>query len=173
MALHKQKLIRDYMKGKESDKRYELEKSFRKGFEKVLVVGSYCYEPVVIEATHACDITPSSLELLRKNNWKGDFRVCDVRNLCYSYKEFDCVFCCEVLEHLNNIEDVKKAISELIRVSKTWFISVPYKKSIPHDTQHIFFDERSLFDLLPDDAYISVRKPFMYATNDKERLEKI
>lgn len=163
-------MIRDYCKGKESDRRYALEKAFRQGFGKVLVVGSYCYEPVVINSTHACDLAASSEESLRKNGWKGEFKVADVRNLPYNDKEFDCVFCCEVLEHLEDSKDIKKAISEISRVGKTWFISVPYQNKIPSPSHKTIFDRRLLSSLLPFTSKIIVKEPFMYASNDIKRL---
>lgn len=172
MALLQKKLIRDYMKGKDSDKRYKLEKSFSKPFKKVLVTGCYCYEPVFLNASHCCDITGSTFDLLKKNNYKGEFRVADVTGLPYADKEFDCVFCCEVLEHLENLHAIKTAISEIMRVGKVWFISVPFENLIPHDSQKTIFDENMLKDLLPENSYIFVRKPFLYATNHKYGVYK-
>jgi len=156
---------RNGMKGINTDWRYLFEKRFAKPYKKILCTGCYVYEPVEVGATHACDISENYGKRLIENGFKGEFKFGDVRNLPYEDQEFDCVLCCEVLEHLENMDDVKIAISEILRVGKNFLISVPYKHDIRHVDPHAYFDEQILKKLLPKNTYVFFKRPFLYASN--------
>jgi len=153
------------MKGINTDWRYLFEKRFAKQYKKILCVGCFTYEPIEVGATHACDVTDKYKQLLIDNGFKGEFKVANVKNLPYEDKEFDCVLCCEVLEHVGNIDDVKKGISEILRVGKNFLISVPYRKDIHHDDDCVFFNEEILKSLFPKNTNIFFKRPFLYASN--------
>ena len=148
-----------------SDARYAYEKKFAKVFNKILVAGCYCYEPIVLNSSHACDINPNYINDLNENGYKGKAIVADVKALPYKDKEFDCVFCTETLEHLKTIEEVKTAISEIIRVGKIWFISVPGFHSKNAKTHYHTFTIDSLSKLFPTANRIFRFKCFIFATN--------
>lgn len=156
---------RDGMKGINTDWRYLFEKRFAKPYKKILCVGCYVYEPIEVGATHACDLTDKHKQRLVDNGFRGEFKIGDVRALPYEDKEFDCILCCEVLEHLKTMEDVKKAISEILRVGKNFLISVPYRKDIKHVDAHLFFNEKILKSLFPENTNIFFKRPFLYASN--------
>jgi len=55
--------------------------------------------------------------------------VADIRNLPFKTNSFDTILACQILEHIP-FEDVKKALSELKRVSKkNVIISIPYTRA--------------------------------------------
>ncbi len=89
---------------------------------------------------------------------------CEVVDLPFDDRTFDCVSCLEVIEHLT-VNDYVKALSELTRVSKgIVIISVPYKERIGDNVdkcpqcQTIFnrdlhfrsFDDKQFSELLSD-----------------------
>ena len=156
---------REAMKGLNTNWRYLFERRFARPHKKILCAGGNIYEPVEVGATHACDIKEICREGLIKNGFKGEFKVADVKDLPYEDKEFDCVLCCEVLEHVGSLENVEKAISEILRVGKNFLISVPYKNDIRHNMPCVYFDEKILASLLPNGTYIFSKHPFLYASN--------
>jgi len=160
---------RDGMKGRNTDRRYTYEKRFVIPFEKVLCAGCYVYEPIEVGATHACDLHEGSGKRLAEYGWKGEFKIGDVRNLPYEDKEMDCVCCCEVLEHLENMDDVKKAISEILRVGKNFLISIPFENDVPAASHNNVFNEEILKTLFPEGTHIFVKRPFMFASNKENK----
>ena len=71
----------------------------------------------------AVDIDTDELAIAKRNAPFADLQIADAHSLPFSDGQFDLVFCCEVLEHL---QDPAKALSELARVSRTYAIlSVP------------------------------------------------
>ncbi len=70
----------------------------------------------------ACDIDPELVRLAKEKNPSVNCKVASIYELPYEDKSFDTVVCLEVLEHL---EDPRKALSELARVSKNVIISTP------------------------------------------------
>ncbi len=67
----------------------------------------------------ACDIDPELVRLAKEKNPGVNCEVASIYELPYEDKSFDTVVCLEVLEHL---EDPRKALSELARVSKKYVI---------------------------------------------------
>lgn len=70
--------------------------------------------------------------LLHKKCLKRQLFQCDVNNIPFQDRSFDCIFCSEVLEHLPEPE---KAISEFHRILKPdgiVIITVPYKEKITY-----------------------------------------
>lgn len=109
--------------------RYLTLKKFCEGAKKVLCLGSGGVEPIVIGATHAVDVDIIAGDLLRKQGWKGSFYVGSCDNLAAGWsmrgKFFDAAVCSEVIEHLPDIENVKKTFQELDRVAKKWIVTTP------------------------------------------------
>jgi len=161
-------MIRTSMRDPSSDKRYAIEKRLAKRFDKVLVAGCYTYEPIVLGASHACDINGLFIEDLKKNGYKGEAIIADICKLPYINDFFDCVFCTETLEHQQTLDEVKLAISEILRVGKYFFISVPAKKSKNATTHYQQFTIKSLSKLLPEGSRVWIFKPFIFATNIPE-----
>ncbi len=139
-------------------KRYLTLKNFCKGAEKVLCVGSGGVEPLVIGATHAVDVDKMSGNLLRGQGWKGSFYVGSCDDLASHWgslgfkkgapkrKMFDVAVCSEVIEHLPDLESVKKTFQELDRVAKKWIVTTPAIKI--NDPGHkFFFSEKELKNL--------------------------
>jgi len=52
----------------------------------------------------------------------GIVKYGSITHIPYGVEEFDLVFCCEVLEHLDE-KDVDRALSELVRVSRRWIFA--------------------------------------------------
>jgi len=92
---------------------------------KILDIGSGAYMPVHMGATHACDITGISGDILEKSGWKGSFRVASCDDLPYNEKEFDVAICTEVLEHLPDLETVERTFKEIERVAHSWVVTTP------------------------------------------------
>ncbi len=68
----------------------------------------------------ACDIDPELVRLTKEKNPSVDCQTASIYALPYADHSFDCVFCLEVLEHL---EEPEKALAELARVSKKYIIA--------------------------------------------------
>lgn len=105
--------------------RWNLVKKFVDGANTILSVGCGSTEPVIIGATHAIDIVPESLTCLKRQGWKGHFRIASVTDLPLPDKCFDVVVCSEVIEHLPEIKDIEDAFKELDRVGKKWIATTP------------------------------------------------
>jgi ubiquinone/menaquinone biosynthesis C-methylase UbiE len=70
----------------------------------------------------------TTLRLKELKLFKKTGIVADIRNLPFKNSSFDLVACFEVLEHVGDDISVKKAVDELIRVTKNFvFVSVPNK----------------------------------------------
>ena len=105
--------------------RFQLLAGFCACFRRILSVGCAGYEPILIKATHACDVVELSHKLLTSQGWGGDFTVCSCDDLPYPAKSFDVAICSEVIEHLDNYDMVQKTFDELDRVAHNWVITTP------------------------------------------------
>ena len=123
--------------------RYMTLKEFCKGAKKILSVGCAGVEPWAIGATHACDVSRVAYEFLKKNNWPGYFFVSSCDNIGADDKEFDAAVCSEVIEHLPDLETIKKTFSELDRVSKKWIVTTPCV-DVKEPTHKFLFTEEQL-----------------------------
>lgn len=133
--------------------RYAILLEFCKYADFVLSVGCGPKEPTIINATHAVDITPLSEMFLRRAAWPGEFKVGSCTSIPYPDKFFDVVVCSEVIEHLPNLEDVKKTFLEVSRVGKNWIITTPNSAIINPKDQNVhhqlFFTPESLEQIIP------------------------
>lgn len=116
--------------------RLEVLKRFCEGIAPTLSVGSGGFEPVYIGVTDACDVHPLSGELLKNQGWKGNFKVCSCDALDYPDLSFAVAVCSEVIEHLPDLETVKKTFLELDRVACKWLVTTPCKNV--HEPTHKF-----------------------------------
>lgn len=99
-------------------------------FQKVLEIG--CGEGVFLhhlkdhlrgKEVHGIDLDPNELETAKKNIPFATLMTANGDHLPFADKSFDLVFCCEVLEH---VEDPEKVFREMKRVSKKYcIVSVP------------------------------------------------
>lgn len=113
--------------------RIKIIKDFCKGAKKILSVGCGAHEPIDINATHAIDVVQNSEAYLRKQGWKGVFYLGSCDNLpnnwehyrVYKNKRFDVAVCSEVIEHLPDLEIVKKTFQEVNRVAERWIFTCP------------------------------------------------
>lgn len=130
--------------------RYQTMKDFCAGAKTILSVGCGTREPVLMGATHACDLVSSGLQSLKDAGYKGDFKECPCYDLPFEDKSFDVAVCSEVIEHLYSEEEVKKTIAELDRVAKRWIITTPCKGNPTwmHEPAHFFtFTDEKLKEL--------------------------
>jgi len=132
--------------------RYQILKKFCKDGENILSVGCGPREPILINANHACDITPLSKTFLEANGWEGCFTLAECTKLPYQSKFFDIVVCSEVIEHLPDLKDVIKTFKEVARCGKKWIIDTPNSDIISPKAQNkhhkLFFTKKSLKSLL-------------------------
>lgn len=99
-------------------------------FQKVLEIG--CGEGVFMyhlkdylqgKEVNGIDIDPQELETAKKNVSFAKLQAASGEQLPFPDKSFDLVFCCEVLEH---VEDPEKVLREMKRVAaKYCIVSVP------------------------------------------------
>ena len=122
------KVVLNNFKGRywlKQNPRWSVIKEFISGAKTILSVGCGSTEPIIIGATHACDIVPESLTCLQRQGYKGHFRIACVTNIPVPDKYFDVVVCSEVIEHLPEIKDIKDAFVEVDRVGKRWIFTTP------------------------------------------------
>lgn len=100
-------------------------RAFLEPYRATLEIGCGGYTAQVLGVTHACDVSPLSLKLLRGLGWKGAFAVCSCDDLPYQDKEFGCAVCSEVIEHLPDLDSVKKTFQEIDRVGQNWVVTTP------------------------------------------------
>jgi len=120
-------------------------KDFCQNAKTILSVGCGAYEPIDLNATHACDIVIDSKNYLRQLGWKGYFLIASCDELPYPDKSTDVAVCSEVIEHLPNLEIVKKAFQEINRVAKRWIVTCPDVLGT-EPTHKRVFDEKMLRD---------------------------
>lgn len=116
-------------KSKRVQDRTKIIKDFCKDAKKILSVGCGPFEPIDINATHAIDVVRNSEEYLRDQGWKGSFYLGSCDNLArgWSLKKrmFDVAVCSEVIEHLPDLDIVKKTFQEVNRVANRWIFTCP------------------------------------------------
>lgn len=122
--------------------RYGILKRFCLPYKKILSVGSAGYEPILTGSTHATDVSPVALILLKESGWKGKFKVGSCTDLPYRSKSFDCGVCTEVIEHLPSMDDVDKTFFEIDRVCKNWILTTPCKPVPEPDHKRLFTPEQ-------------------------------
>lgn len=146
--------------------RYRILKSFVSGSQTILSVGCGPKEPIILNATHAVDITPISGDYLRKGRWKGVFAIGTCDNLGFKDKRFDAVVCSEVIEHLPTIADVIRTFKEIDRVGKRWIITTPNSAKIKPQNQnpaHLqFFTIDKIKEIIPFKAKIYLNDHHIY-----------
>lgn len=71
------------------------------------------------------DINFSALREAKQRNAGAFFVLCDVENLPFRPKTFDCVICSEVLEHVDSPEQLTQKIIDLTKIGGFLFITVP------------------------------------------------
>lgn len=74
---------------------------------------------------YGIDVSASAIEVAKKRIKNGNFKIANAHKLPFKGSQFDCVFCLEVLEH---VEEPRQVLSEIRRVLKKGghgFILVP------------------------------------------------
>ncbi|SRR5260370_3114770 len=132
--------------------------------------------PDYFQEVTALDLMKPEFKIERVRTVSGD-----VRSLEFADRSFDCVFCTEVLEH---IDDLDRAAAEIVRVAKTQLIiGVPYRQDIRWGRTtcrncfgvsppwgHVnSFDEAKLLQLFPQ---FSLRAKDFVSLND-ERTNRL
>jgi len=160
--------------------RIKILKKFIGRSKKVIDIGCGAFMPIVLKVDFACDINKEAYEFLKKDNWKGEFKVANITKLPYKSKEFEISIASEVIEHLKNKSQVTKAFKEIDRISKEWIVTTP--SAYDRDPDHKFHfgyningKEDNLFELIPKEIdYIIIRKGYyFYISNAKDKLIKI
>ena len=67
--------------------RIDIIKKFIGKSKKVVEFGSGAVTPIVFKITNACDNGKIAGKLLKKNKWKGTFKLVDLRRFPYPYKD--------------------------------------------------------------------------------------
>ncbi len=73
----------------------------------------------------ATNLSSEHIEKIKNIYPEIDAEVGDACNLPYPDKSFDVVYCNAVIEHVGNPEKQRKMASEIMRVSKSWFVTTP------------------------------------------------
>ena len=73
----------------------------------------------------AVNNSPDHISLIKEHYPQINAVVADGRELPWPDKYFDIVYCNAVIEHLSNFEEQRKMASEIMRVSKQWFVTTP------------------------------------------------
>lgn len=139
-------------------------RAFCQGCKKSLSIGCGGYEPFVIQATHALDVSPIAKEYLDILDWKGVFVVGSCTDLPFKDKEFDAAVCTEVIEHLPTLWMVEQTFREIDRVAKKWIVTTPCNPLGPLNTEptHKFaFTMEELFKFLPG-VEVCINKDALY-----------
>ena len=144
--------------------RFLLLRAFCEGYKKILSVGCGSYEPLQIGATHACDVSSLSHHLLKKQLWQGAFSVCSCDELPFPGLSFDVAVCSEVIEHLPNLEIVKKTFQELNRVALNWIVTTPCNPLGPLNTEpdHKFAFSAAQLRELSAQPFVKIYKDEIY-----------
>lgn len=129
-------------------------------YKRILSVGCGPYEPIILKASYACDVSFLAFSFLVKQGWSGQFKVCSCLALPYKDKEFDCAVLTEVIEHLASLEDARKAVQEVNRIAENWIITTPlasrwgFRDSWNIEPTHkLFFSKEAIPDLMQDIDY--------------------
>ena len=162
------------LKDKQTLLRLNTIKSFVSDGKSILSVGSGGIDPIFVGASHACDISPVSGELLSSQTWPGLFQTCSCDNLPYTDKQFEFAYCTEVIEHLPTLEAVRMTFNELNRVSHHWIVTTP---SIDvHEPTHKFLFKLAELGFLTSDIHgprpvcIEQRGIFWYVHNGERKI---
>ena len=119
-----------------SPERYGAVKSFASHYNDInndinndiISIGCGGYEPVLVNASYALDITPVSRDFLKRAGWPGTFVLGSCTDLPFPDNKFQCGLCVEVVEHLPTWHDVEKTFSEINRVCRHWLVTTPLQK---------------------------------------------
>lgn len=108
--------------------RRKILKSFCRKFNRIIDVGCGSYELPSMKETEesvGIDLRLSALKDNKNVDFKGDLVQADCRFLPFQGKCFDGAICSEVIEHLDSLESVRRAIRELKRVAHSVIITTP------------------------------------------------
>lgn len=111
-------------------------------------IGSACHRTLL-------DHSRFAVEGAVERGWAEEGIVADcTRPLPFDDHSFDAVFCCEVLEH---VEDPQGLVSELLRVTRGFLgVTTPYRNTVD-DRQHVWaFDEEDIRAMVGPDASIEI-----------------
>jgi len=146
--------------------RYGILKKFCSGSKNLLSVGCGPKEPIILNSSHALDLSPLSETYLRQKGWKGEFKIGSALALPYEDKSFEVVVCSEVIEHLPTMEDVIQVMKEVSRVGRKWMITTPNSAIIKPAAQNIhhllFFTPEKIKEILPFPAEITTHDYHIY-----------
>jgi len=73
----------------------------------------------------AVNLCVEDIELIKKHYPEVDARVGDACSLPWPDKYFDAVYSNAVIEHIGDAEKQRKMASEIMRISKRWFVTTP------------------------------------------------
>jgi len=153
-----------------TQKRLYTLKDFCIGAATIISVGSGAFEPVFLNATHAVDIPLCTFFLLKDKGWKGEFFQASCDHLPFASQLFDVAVCSEVIEHLPDLETVRKTFQELSRIAKRWIVTTPIR-DCGEPTHKFIFTEAQLAELSQGlKATIETSDFYFYIHNDKRAI---
>jgi len=109
--------------------------AFCEPFKAILSVGCGSYEPILIKATMAVDVSPLASFFLKRLGFSHSFLTASCDNLPLPDKSFDVAVCSEVIEHLPDLETIQKTFYELDRVAHNWVVTTPCNPIGPLNTE--------------------------------------
>jgi len=143
---------------------------FIEGAPIVLSVGSGAHEPIYLNIYYAVDIPLCTYQLLKEQGWRGSFYQCSCDAMPFGYKFFDCAVCSEVIEHLPDLETVRRTFLEVNRVAKKWIFTTP-TRDVKEPTHKFIFTYEQLADLARDlNATIEQKGLFFYIHNNDKKI---
>jgi len=175
-VLRNYELKKNVLKKPIYNERIKVLKKFINNSKPSIDLGCGGFMPKILNVTHACDNGEKARELLKKENWKGEFKLVELsKKLPYSDKLFKKLTCSEVMEHLHSYKDIKNLFLEAERISNKWLFTTPSAFYDDPD-HHFFFGPNELFEVIPfeREKFIIFRKGvYYYITNDKLNVAKL
>jgi len=149
----------------------------------ILDVGCGPYELLAIrnnENAIGVDLSREALKFLKNIGFRGQVIHADSLHLPFTDNSFDAVFSNQVIEHMLTIDEVKKFVLELERLSSHVMVITPnaaYNRKIHDPTHFFFFTTRSLRSIVPDFKIFATSLPYnntlgYYLVYDSPKLKQ-
>jgi SAM-dependent methyltransferase len=150
----------------------------------ILDVGCGPYELLAIrnsENAIGADLSREALKFLKNIGFKGQVIQADSLHLPFADNSLEAVFSNQVIEHMLTIDEVKKFVLELERLSSHVMVITPntaYNRKIHDPTHFFFFTTRSLKSIAPNFKIFATNLPYentlgYYLVYDSPKLKQV